>query len=152
MTPQHFKASLTQSGANVFVVLPFDPNQVWGAKQRHHITGSVNGCTVRGALVPNADHYVLPLGLAWRRDNGLKSGQEVDVVLIPEGPQGERLSPDVAAALDAAPLANSFFEALATFYRKNYIRWIESARRPETRAARIVEMVGLLNAGKKQRD
>jgi ATPase subunit of ABC transporter with duplicated ATPase domains len=41
--------------------------------------------------------------------------------------------------------------SLATFYRNGYIRWIESARRPETRQARITEMIGLLKAGKKQR-
>jgi uncharacterized protein YdeI (YjbR/CyaY-like superfamily) len=40
---------------------------------------------------------------------------------------------------------------LATFYRNNYIRWIESAKRPETRRGRIAEMVDLLKAGTKQR-
>jgi len=40
---------------------------------------------------------------------------------------------------------------LATFYRNTYIKWIESAKRPETRAARIEEMVQLLKAGKKQK-
>jgi uncharacterized protein YdeI (YjbR/CyaY-like superfamily) len=42
-------------------------------------------------------------------------------------------------------------ERLATFYRNGYIPWIESAKRPETRSARIAEMLSLLKAGKKQR-
>jgi uncharacterized protein YdeI (YjbR/CyaY-like superfamily) len=75
----------------------------------------------------------------------------VDVVLSPEGPQAEGLPTDVAGALDAEPQAKVFFESLATFYRNTYIKWIESARRPETRAARISEMVNLLKAGKKQK-
>lgn len=52
---------------------------------------------------------------------------------------------------DAEPEAKAFFDSLATFYRKNYIRWIESAKRPETRGARIAEMVTLLKAGQKQK-
>ena len=151
MTTQRFKTVIMKSGTRTFIVIPFNPNDVWGVKQRHHITGSVNGCAVRGSLGSDRTQVFLPLGAAWRRDNRLDAGAEVDVVLSPEGPQSERLSPDVASALDAEPQAKVFFEALATFYRNTYIKWIESAKRPETRAARIDEMVTLLKAGKKQK-
>ena len=73
------------------------------------------------------------------------------MVLSPEGPQSEGLSPDIASALNAEPQAKAFFESLATFYRNTYIKWIESAKKPETRRARIQEMVALLKAGKKQK-
>ena len=151
MTTQRFKTIVTKSGTRTFIALPFNPNDVWGVKQRHHITGSVNGCAVRGSLGSDGTQFFLPLGAAWRRDNGLDAGATVDVVLSPEGPQSERLSPDVANALDAEPQAKAFFEALATFYRNTYIKWIEGAKRPETRSARIAEMVQLLKAGKKQK-
>jgi uncharacterized protein YdeI (YjbR/CyaY-like superfamily) len=42
--------------------------------------------------------------------------------------------------------------SLATFYRTGYVRWIEEAKRPETRARRIAETVEALAEGKKQRD
>ncbi|HET9224624.1 MAG TPA: YdeI/OmpD-associated family protein [Roseiflexaceae bacterium] len=151
MTVQRFKAVVTKSGTRTFIAIPFNPNNVWGAKPRHHITGSVNGCAVRGSLGSDGAQFFLPLGAAWRRDNGFDVGAEVDVVLSPEGPQSEALSPDVASALDAEPDAKTFFEGLATFYRNTYITWIESAKRPETRAARIAEMVQLLKEGKKQK-
>lgn len=106
---------------------------------------------MRGSLGSDGTQYFLLLGVAWRRDCGLDAGANVDVVLSPEGPQSESLSPDVAAALDTEPQAKAFFESLATFYRNTYIKWIESAKRPETRAARITEMVNLLKAGKKQK-
>jgi hypothetical protein len=74
------------------------------------------------------------------------------VTLQPEGPQVDSLAPDVAAALDARPEARVFFESLATFYRRGYLRWVDATtRRPDVRAARIVEMVELLAAGHKQR-
>jgi hypothetical protein len=133
------------------MALPFNPNDVWGTKQRHYITGTVNGSGVRGSLGSDGKQYFLPLGAAWRRDCGLEAGAKVDVVLSPEGPQSESLSPDVARALDVEPQARAFFESLATFYRNTYIKWIESAKRPETRTARISEMIDLLKAGKKQK-
>jgi hypothetical protein len=148
---QPFKTIVTKSGTSVFVPIPFNPNEVWGVKQRHHITGTVNGCRVRGSLGSDGTQYFLLLGAAWRRDCGIDAGAEVDVVLAPEGPQAESLSADVAAALETEMEAKAFFESLATFYRNTYVKWIESAKRPETRAARIDEMIQLLKAHKKQK-
>jgi hypothetical protein len=151
MTTQRFKATVARSGTRTYIAIPFNPHEVWGMKQRHHITGSVNGCPVRGSLGSDGSQYFLPLGAAWRRGAGVDEGAEVEVVLAPEGPQADTLAADILAALDSEPEAKAFFEALATFYRNGYIRWIESAKRPETRSARVAEMLSLLKAGKKQR-
>ena len=151
MAQQRFETTITKSGTRTYIPIPFNPNEVWGVKQRHYISGTINGCGVRGSLGSDGTGYFLPLGAVWRRDNGLDVGAAVAVVLSPEGPQTERLSADVAAALAAEPQAKAFFEGLATFYRKNYIRWIEEAKRPETRQARLAQMIELLKAGKKQK-
>jgi uncharacterized protein YdeI (YjbR/CyaY-like superfamily) len=88
----------------------------------------------------------------WARDTGLAPGDEVEVVLSPEGPQRADLAEDFTSALDAAPAAGAFFDSLAQFCRRAYLRWIDGAkRRPEFRAARIAEVVDLLAAGIKQR-
>jgi hypothetical protein len=151
LTTQRFKTVVAKSGTRVFVPIPFNPNDIWGVKQRHHIRGTVNGHKVRGSLGSDGAQYFLILGAAWRRDCEVDAGTKVDVILSPEGPQSENLSPDIANALDAVPKAKTFFESLATFYRNTYIKWIESAKRPETRAARIEEMISLLKAGRKQK-
>jgi hypothetical protein len=151
LTVQHFKTTITKSGSRTFIAIPFNPNEVWGVKARHHIRGAVNDHPVRGSLGSDGKQYFLPLGAAWRRGCGLDAGDQVEVILSPEGPQSESLSADVVDALDVEPQAKAFFESLATFYRNTYIKWIESAKRPETRAARIQEMIELLKAGKKQK-
>ena len=151
MTTQTFKTVVSKSGSRVFIPIPFNPNDVWGVKQRHHVTGTVSGHGVRGSLGSDGKQYFLPLGAAWRRGCGIDAGDHVEVVISPEGPQSEGLSADVVAALDAVPHAKAFFESLATFYRNTYIKWIESAKKPETRNARIQEMIELLKAGKKQK-
>jgi hypothetical protein len=151
MATQRFKTIVAKTGSRTAIVIPFDPNAVWGVKQRHHISGTINGCAVRGSLGSDGSQYFLPLGAVWRRDNGVETGAEVEVVLAPEGPQSDSLAPDILAALDREPAARAFFESLATFYRNGYVRWIEGAKRFETRSARIAEMLSLLKAGKKQR-
>jgi hypothetical protein len=46
----------------------------------------------------------------------------------------------------------AFWDTLAQFYRKAYLRWIDgTARRPELRAARIAEVTELLATGIKER-
>ena len=151
MTTQTFKTVVRKSGSRVFIPIPFNPNDVWGVKQRHHVTGMVSGHGVRGSLGSDGKQYFLPIGAAWRRGCGLEVGTTVTVVLSPEGPQTESLASDVNSALDAEPKAKAFFESLATFYRNAYIKWIEGAKRPETRSARLKEMIELLKAGRKQK-
>ena len=148
---QRFKATIIRDGSRHFIPVPFDPAEVWGEKPRHHVRGSVDGHAVRGPLGGGENGCVLALGPAWLRETGLEAGAEVEVTLEPEGPQADALAGDVVAALDAEPEARGFFAGLATFYRKGYLRWIDGARRPEVRSARIAEMVALLKAGKKQR-
>lgn len=152
MTAQRFSGLIEQKSSGALIRLAFDPDAVWGAKDRHHISGSVNGCAVRGPLGRDGQDYFLSLGAAWRRDNGLEPGARVVVELRPEGPQIEQLADDISAALAAEPEALAFFQGLATFYRKGYLRWIDATKRkPALRAERIAEMIRLLKAGEKQR-
>jgi len=105
-------------------------------------------CSIRGLLRVEGDSYALPLGAAWLRDNVIPSSATIDVVLQPDGPQSDALAADITTALNASPDAETFFQSVAPFYRKNFLRWIDQAKRPETRAARIADMVKMLEAGK----
>ena len=109
-----------------------------GPKKAHHVSGTVNGMGVRAVVEPLGEGRGILLGPAWRRDCGIAPGDEVAVVLFPEGPQRDDLAPDVAAALASEPTAAEFFDSLAQFYRNAYLRWIDATkRRPEVRDARI---------------
>lgn len=140
------------SRGRVLIPVPFHPDAEWGAKPRHHIHGTVNGMGARGVVEPAGDGYGFTLGPAWLRDCGLAAGDEVTVDIAPEGPQREDVADDIAAALQAHPQAAAFFDSLAQFYRRAYLRWIDATkRRPEQRAERIAEMIQLLAAGHRQR-
>jgi Bacteriocin-protection, YdeI or OmpD-Associated/Domain of unknown function (DUF1905) len=148
---QRFTVTVADGGrGRILIPIPFDPDELWGAKPRHHIGGTVNGTRVRGVVERHGGICGILLGPAWLRDNGLAVGDEVAVEVEPEGPQRADLDADVAEALAANPQAGEFFDSLAQFYRRGYLRWIGATKRsPDLRAQRIATMVDRLAAGVK---
>lgn len=55
----------------------------------------------------------------------------------------------IAKALQDSPEAWRSFQELAPTYRRHFVAWIHTAKRPETRDNRIRESIALLAAGKK---
>ena len=160
MRVQRFGAHVTSdSTGRAVVAVPFDPDETWGAKAFHLVGGTIQpvaavtcGRRLRGRITPDGDQWVFTLNPMWMRDTGVEIGAEVVVELSPEGPQRVDLADDIAAALDANPAAGAFFDTLAQFYRKAYLRYVDATtRRPDVRAARIAEVVNLLAAGVKER-
>jgi Bacteriocin-protection, YdeI or OmpD-Associated len=149
MRVQQFRAEVTaDSRGHAVIVVPFDPDAAWGAKAVHHVNGTVNGCRVRVTIGPSDDGWAFTLNPRL----GLAVGSDAIVELAPEGPQRADLAEDFATALAANPAAGAFFDTLAQFYRKAYLRYIDATtRRPDVRAARIAEVVGLLSDGIKER-
>jgi hypothetical protein len=153
MGAQRFRAVIDAGGRDsAVIVVPFDPDEAWGAKTDHPVSGTIGGCRIRARLVPAGRRWVLPLASRRLISMELAIGDEVAVELAPEGPQRGDLADDIAAALAANPAAAAFFDTLAQFYRKAYLRWIDATtRRPELREARIAEVVSLLAARVKER-
>lgn len=148
-----FTASVTIGPRNRrLIAVPFDPNAIWGAKAEHRVSGTIGDGNWRGSILREGAGYAIRPGPAWWRDCDLEPGTKVKVVLAPEGPQRDDLAPDFAAALEAEPAAGEFFDSLAQFYRKAYLRWIDATKRkPDLRAERIQVVVDLLRAGEKER-
>jgi hypothetical protein len=155
-----FTALVTSgSGGRAVVIVPFDPDEAWGAKAFHPVAGTIEptrgaACNrrLRGSITLDADRWVFALNPRWMQEAGVELGDEVIVGLEPEGPQRGDLADDLATALAANPAAAAFFDTLAQFYRKAYLRYIDATtRRPEVRAQRIAEVVDLLAAGVKER-
>jgi len=146
-----FEATVQKERKFTFIPIPFSPRETWGARPRYYVTGEIHGYAVRGCLGALGQDYFLRLGAAWQRDSGIGPGAKVSVSLALEGPQESNLAEDLVKALLGNQKAKTFFDGLPTHYRKNFIRWIEGAKRPETRARRIDEMIRLLEAGKREK-
>lgn len=78
------------------------------------------------------------------REGGLVPGSTYDVdVAMDREERTVEVPPDLSAALDAAGLRPAF-DALAYTHRREYVRVIEEAKKPETRARRIAKCLDAL--------
>jgi len=59
------------------------------------------------------------------------------------------LTSETEEGLRASPVAWKNFKELTPGYRKQYVGWLQSAKRPETRRRRLAEAIRLLEANKK---
>jgi len=69
----------------------------------------------------------------------------------PDGEEAEpSLSADLRRALTANPMAKAQWSALTPIARRDFISWIDSAKKPETRSRRIERAGDMLVAGKRR--
>lgn len=76
-----FDAIVQKEGGFIFVAIPFLPREVWGAKPRYSVTGTINGISVQGTLGALGQDYFLRLGKTWMRDSEINVGENVMVRL-----------------------------------------------------------------------
>ena len=153
MRVERFRARITaDSRGHAVIAIPFDPDEAWGAKAVHHVSGTVNGCRVRVTIAPGDSGWAFTLNPTRMRHTGIAAGSDAIVELAPEGPQRADLADDISAALAAHPAAGACFGTLAQFHRRACLRYIDATtRRLDLRAPRIAEVVGLLADGVKER-
>jgi uncharacterized protein YdeI (YjbR/CyaY-like superfamily) len=93
-----------------------------------------------------------------RRWNQLKAAGLLSEGGLAAAPTNNRYAPHpripelpayIATAFKENPGAWQFFQALAPTYRRHFVAWIHTAKRPETRERRIRESIELLSAGRK---
>ena len=145
-----FTATLAVRGPAAAVVL--DDAQVAavgdGAK-RFPVLATINGHTWRTTVTRMHGEYLLGLSRAVRDGAGVEAGDSVEVALeLDTAPREVEPPEDLAKALAGDPIARSVFEGLAYTHRKEYARWIEEAKREETRERRVAQAVEMLRAGK----
>jgi hypothetical protein len=81
--PDHkvFIATIQKEGSFTFVAIPFSPREIWGARPRYPVSGTINDIAVRGTLGALGKDYFLRLAAAWLRDSGIEAGAKVTVRL-----------------------------------------------------------------------
>ena len=114
------------------------------------VEGTINGHPFRAAVEPNTSggHW-LHVNKAMREGAGADAGDMVKLVIL--GPEPEPTVPaDLRVALAASREAKTLWKNLTPTCRLDWIRWIVSAMKPETRARRITRAVESLSSGKRR--
>jgi len=138
-------------GAWVFLPVPSDVQAVFGTKARVAVKGTLNGAPYRNWLLPNGDGtHSMPVNKKLLAEAEVTAGDgvEVDMSLDTEARQVE-VPEDLQDALNASGDMEEVFDELAYSYRKEFVEWINGAKKPETRARRIDKTLELLRAGQR---
>ena len=144
-----FRATVILGGKTATgIQVPDDVVEKLGSGKRPPVVVTVGGYTYRTTASPMGGDFWIPLAAEHREAAGLAAGQEVDVVLeLDTAPREVALPDDLSAAMDDA--ARAAFDGLAPSHKKEWVRWVEEAKKPETRTTRIEKTVAGLKAGKK---
>ena len=146
-----FRTTVTLGGKTATgLQVPDDVVTALGAGKRPPVVVTVGGHTYRSTVAPMGGAFWIPLAAEHREAAGLTAGDEVDVLIEHDpSPREVALPDDLAAAFDDD--VRAFFDGLAPSHRKEWVRWVEEAKKPETRAARVEKTVESLRAGRKTR-
>jgi hypothetical protein len=130
--------------------VPDDVVTSLAAGKRPPVKVTVGKHTYRTTVAPMGGAFWVPLAAENREAAGVSAGDEVDVrIELDDAPREVSVPDDLAAALDEA--ARATFDRLSYTHRKEWVRWVEEAKKPETRATRIEKTVASLREGKRSR-
>jgi Bacteriocin-protection, YdeI or OmpD-Associated/Domain of unknown function (DUF1905) len=123
-----------------------------GEGKRPRVTITINGHSWKSRVAIMRGRYLLGLSNANRQAAGVVTGDEVEVELeFDRDPRIVVEPEDFAHALDADPIARSAYDRLPDGRKREHVRAIESAKKPETRMRRIEKVLatvrGLDSAG-----
>ncbi|HEY5783165.1 MAG TPA: YdeI/OmpD-associated family protein [Microlunatus sp.] len=118
-----------------------------GGGKRAPVRVTIGGRTVRLRLAGMGGQNLIGLSKAARAELGVEIGDTVTAsVELDDAERVIDVPEDLGAALDADPRVRAAFEALAFSHRKEHIRAVVEAKRPETRARRVAAVVAKLAA------
>lgn len=149
-----FKAVIKQNGEMnaAFVEFPFSTEEVFGKKGQVKIKAVFDDkVEYRGSLAKmKSECHILGLTQEIRKQIGKSFGYEVFVSLTED--KEERIveiAEDIVLLFNENPDAKVLFDKMSYTHRKENIRWIEEAKKPETRENRKVKMIRMILDGKK---
>jgi len=153
MTKKHnFTATIQNAGGGgAFVEVPFDVEKAFGSK-RPKVKALIEGVPYRGTLVRMGTECHLLLVLKSIREQAGKTfGDEIKVSVELDAEERVVAVPaELKRLFKSDKEAKAVFEKLSYTHQKEYVTWINAAKKEETRQSRIVKTLEMLKKGKKQ--
>ena len=134
------------SGA--YLEIPLDVVAVFG-KKRVKIVADFEGIPYRGTLAVYDGIYMLLVLKSIRSALGKQIGDTIKVTVTEDIiPRIIEPPEDFYSLLKEHPEALEFYEKSSFTCKKEYVNWINSAKKPETRKSRIEKAIGMLQENK----
>ena len=148
---QIFKAViLNAGGGGAFVDVPFDVEKEFGSK-RPKVKALIEGIPYRGTLTRmGTECHLLIILKDIRNQIGKTFGDEIKITVEPDDEmRAVEIPAELKKAFKMEKDAKAAFEKLSYTHQREYVTWINEAKKEETRANRITKMIEMLKKGKK---
>lgn len=135
-----------------YVEFPFSAEELFGKKGQVKIKAVFDKkAEYRGSLANMGQGcHILGLTQDVRKSLGKTFGDTVSVELWEDKEERTvEIPEDVVEVFNQNEKAKELFDKMSYTHRKEYIRWITDAKKPETRENRKVKMIEMILAGKK---
>lgn len=134
-----------------YVKFPYDTHETFGAKGQVKVKAMFEGVAYRGVLANmGMGCHIIIVRKDIREKIGKKVGDTIDVSIEADTePRTLEIPSGLAKAFGKQPLASEFFDNLSYTNRKEYITWITSAKKDETRQSRLEQTIEKLLKGLK---
>jgi hypothetical protein len=131
-----------------FVVVPEKTAAAAGLKYGARVRGTVNGVAYRSSLMKYSGVFHMGVHKATLAAAGVGGGDRVDVTVeVDDEPLPTDVVPDdLARAMAAHPKAAAAWERLSPAHKREHVKHVTEAKKPETRARRIAKAVDALRA------
>lgn len=148
-----FTATIIDAGGGgAFVEVPFDVEATFGSK-RPKVKALIEGVPYRGTLVRmGSENHILIILKGIREQVGKTFGDEIKVSVEADAEARVAAVPaELKRVFKSDKEAKSAFEKLSYSHQKEYVKWIEEAKKAETRARRVEQAIQLLKEKQKVR-
>jgi len=155
--PIRFKARLLRpaepkDAAWTFLVLPKAASAKLPTRSQVSVEGMLGGRPFQATLEPDGQgSHWLKVDTELREAAGAEAGDTVALQIAPLAREPEPAVPeDLRDALAAHPAARATWDDVTPVARRDWIQWMTSGRKVETRAKRIATACDMLASGKRR--
>lgn len=148
-----FTATIQNAGGGgAFVEVPFDVEAAFGAK-KPKVKAMIEGVPYRGILTRmGGEHHILIILKNIREQIGKTFGDEIKIIVEEDiEPRVIEIPKELSKELKKDKDTKAFFEKLSYTHQREYVMWINEAKREETRQTRVAKTIEMLKKGKKAR-
>ncbi|MBL8746351.1 MAG: DUF1905 domain-containing protein [Phycisphaerae bacterium] len=150
-----FKAGIermSDEGAWAMVRFPLNVSKRLGTKARVAVKGSINGYAIRTSAFPNGDgsHHIM-------FNKEMRAGTKADIgdtvlveVELDTAERAPLVPPELKRAIDVNASAKKVWTAITPRAKEEWVEWIASAKKDDTRTRRIEKAVERLSNGERR--
>ena len=133
-------------GGGHYVVVPDDVAAKAKIEHRARVRGTLAGTPYRSSVMKEAGKYYVGVHKATLQAAGVEAGDTVAIEIeLDDAPlPGDTLPPELEAAFAKDARKKTAWDKLAPSHRREHVKAIDEAKRPETRKARIARTLQML--------